>query len=88
VPVPRLLVFSDGIATAGATELSDLEAAARTLASAGVQRIDAIVDGGIQDASTLKAITTADLPHNGIVLDGRLPLDKLAHKLTSATLPT
>jgi hypothetical protein len=87
-PCSRVLVISDGIATAGPSELGELEDAARALASAGVQRIDAIVDGGIQDASTLKTITTADLPQSGIVVDGRLPLDKLAHKLTSQTLPT
>ncbi|HEY0135618.1 MAG TPA: VIT and VWA domain-containing protein, partial [Nannocystis sp.] len=85
---PRLLIVSDGVATAGATELSQLEAAARVLADAGVQRIDAIVDGGIQDASTLKAVATAGLPDKGIVADGRLPAATLAHKLASATLPT
>jgi hypothetical protein len=71
---PRLLVLSDGVATAGAHELLDLEAAVRTLGLAGVQRIDAIVDGGIQDASTLKAITTTTVAHKGIVADGRLAL--------------
>ena len=85
---PRLLILSDGVATAGATELAQLEAAARALADVGVQRIDAIVDGGIQDAGTLKAVATAALPHKGVVADGRLPLTTLAHKLASATLPT
>ena len=85
--LPRVLVISDGIATAGPRELAQIELAAHALASAGVQRIDAIVDGGIQDASTLKALTTADLPAKGIVADGRLPRSVLAHKLASATLP-
>jgi tetratricopeptide (TPR) repeat protein len=85
--LPRVLVLSDGIATAGPRELAQIELAAHALASAGVQRIDAIVDGGIQDASTLKALTTADLPAKGIVADGRLPRSVLAHKLASATLP-
>ena len=84
---PRLLVLSDGVATAGAHELLDLEAAVRTLGLAGVQRVDAIVDGGIQDTSTLKAITTTTVAHKGIVADGRLALPALAHKLASATLP-
>ncbi|MBK9758363.1 MAG: AgmX/PglI C-terminal domain-containing protein [Nannocystis sp.] len=85
--LPRVLVISDGVATAGPRELAQIEAAARALASAGVQRIDAIVDGGIQDASTLKALTTADLAFKGVVADGRLPRNLLAHKLASATLP-
>ncbi len=84
---PRLLVMSDGVATAGARELSDLEASAVRLAAAGVQRIDAIVDGGIQDTSSLKTLATAALPHKGIVADGRLPVPALAHKLASQTLP-
>jgi hypothetical protein len=87
-PSSRLLLFTDGIATAGATELSQLDEATSTLAHVGVQRIDAILDGGIQDASTLKTITTAALPHSGIVVDSRLTLDKLTHKLLSRTLPT
>ncbi|MBL9105818.1 MAG: AgmX/PglI C-terminal domain-containing protein [Myxococcales bacterium] len=84
----RVLVFSDGIATAGADELSELTAAASALRDAGVERIDAVIDGGIQDAATLKALTTAGLARSGIVADARLPLDKLVHKLASQTLPT
>jgi TonB family protein len=83
----RLLVFSDGIITAGSTEHADLRAATRSLATAGFERADAIVDGGIQDATTLAALTTADLPSDGVVMDARLPLETIAHKLGSATLP-
>ena len=82
----RLLVFSDGIATAGSAELARLDAAAKALAAAGFERADAIVDGGIQDTATLKAVTTGDLPVDGVVVDARLPLETIAHKLGSATL--
>ncbi|MCY1055926.1 AgmX/PglI C-terminal domain-containing protein [Nannocystis sp. SCPEA4] len=83
----RLLVFSDGITTAGSAEHAALRDAAKTLAAAGFERADAIVDGGIQDTTTLKALTTADLPRDGVVMDARLPLETIAHKLGSATLP-
>ena len=83
---PRLLVISDGVATAGRHELAELETAARTLGAAGVQRIDAIVDGGIQDATSLDAITTAELTQKGVVADGRLAPPAIAYKLASATL--
>ncbi len=84
---PRLLVISDGIATAGLRELSDLQTATQVLVSAGVRRVDAIVDGGIQDAGTLKALHIDTLPQTGIVVDGRLKAPVLARKLASATLP-
>jgi len=83
----RLLVFSDGIATAGSGELSRLSEATKALALAGFERADAVVDGGIQDTSTLKAVTTADLPDDGVVIDARLPTPTIAHKLSSKTLP-
>jgi hypothetical protein len=82
----RLLIFSDGIATAGEVELSGMIAATQRLASAGLQRADAVIDGGIQDTSALKAITTAALPKDGVVIDGRLHPQMIAHKLGSATL--
>ncbi|MEZ4385126.1 MAG: TonB family protein [Nannocystaceae bacterium] len=83
----RLLVISDGISTAGSAELSRIEEATRLLAAAGIKRADAIVDGGIQDTTALKAMTTADLPDDGVVIDGRLPTATIAHKLGSAALP-
>ncbi len=83
----RLIVFSDGIVTAGSPELSRLGEATKALAAAGFTRADAVVDGGIQDTSTLKAVTTADLPEDGVVIDARLPTSTIAHKLGSKTLP-
>lgn len=83
----RLLLFSDGITTAGSSEHAALHSAASALAAAGFERVDAIVDGGIQDTGALKALTTADLPHDGVVIDARLPPTAIAHKLGSATLP-
>jgi len=83
---PRLLIVSDGVGTAGKHEIADLEAAVTTLGLAGVQRIDAVIDGGIQDATSLETITTATLTHKGVVADGRLPPTAIAHKLASQTL--
>ncbi|MCY1066616.1 AgmX/PglI C-terminal domain-containing protein [Nannocystis sp. RBIL2] len=83
----RLLVFSDGITTAGSAEHAALRDASKALAAAGFERADAIVDGGIQDTASLKALTTADFPSDGVVMDARLPLETIAHKLGSATLP-
>ena len=82
----RLVIFSDGIGTAGDTEINALQQAARGLAGRGIQRIDAVIDGGIQDAEVLRQICTADLPQHGVVLDARLSVAALVHKLGSDTL--
>ena len=84
--VGRVLIFSDGIGTAGGVELGALTAAARTLSQRGGQRIDAIVDGGIQDAEVLRQIATTELLTHGTVLDARLPQADIVRKLTSTTL--
>ena len=84
--IGRVLIFSDGIGTAGDVELGALEAAARNLSQRGAKRIDAIVDGGIQDAEVLRQIATTELLTHGVVLDARLPQDDIVRKLTSTTL--
>ncbi len=83
----RVLIFSDGISTAGDAELTALKAAALALAKGGVKRIDAIIDGGIQDADVLRQIASAGLAQGGVVLDARLPVDTVTRKLGRSTLP-
>ncbi|MBX7079226.1 MAG: AgmX/PglI C-terminal domain-containing protein [Nannocystaceae bacterium] len=86
-PATRVLVMTDGIATAGDAEAAALADAARALAGLGVQRLDAIIDGGLQDRETLTALTTAGLEHDGIVVDARLEPTEIAAKLRRSTLP-
>ncbi|WP_146156085.1 AgmX/PglI C-terminal domain-containing protein, partial [Enhygromyxa salina] len=82
----RVVLVSDGIATAGETELFALEAAVTGLGEAGVERLDAIIDGGLQDRDTLVAMTSAGLARDGVVLDARASADTLATRLKLATL--
>jgi outer membrane biosynthesis protein TonB len=82
----RLLLVSDGIATAGQQDLAVVYDIGRVLSAAGLVRADAIVEGGIQDTSTLKAITTAGFMHDGVVIDGRAAPATIARKLAAATL--
>ncbi len=85
----RLLIFSDGIATAGSTEGGSLRDATQMLAGSGFKRVDAIVDGGIQDPELLKQLTTALTGAQGkagTVIDARLPVETIAHKINRATL--
>ncbi len=82
----RVLVMSDGIATAGEAEVAALTSAVRRLAASGVERLDAIIDGGLQDREVLVALTTAGLSRAGSVVDARLPRDEIATKLRRTTL--
>jgi hypothetical protein len=82
----RVLVVSDGIVTAGASEPDAVRAAAAALGASGVSRIDAIVDGGIQDMILLRHLTTAGLGKAGIVANARQSPDVLASRILRATL--
>jgi len=81
----RVLVFGDGVATAGASEPDMLRAAAAALAGKDVNRIDAVVDGAVRDTAALAAITRGNLPRDGVVVDARLTPRSIATKLLRAT---
>ena len=81
----RVIVLSDGVATAGGTERDALRSAASELARAGVRRLDAVVDGGLRDESVLRQLTTAGLESAGILVDARLPAPLVASRLVRAT---
>lgn len=84
-PQGRVLVLSDGITTMGASDHAALHEVSKSLAARGVQRVDAIVDGGIQDEATLRALTRGALPHDGIVASARLTQASLVQKLNAET---
>src|SRR5205085_137902 len=52
----RVIIVSDGIATAGETEGGKLRTLVKKLGEQGVQRLDALVDGGIRDEALLKQL--------------------------------
>ncbi|MEZ4442597.1 MAG: VIT domain-containing protein [Polyangiaceae bacterium] len=79
----RVVLIGDGVVTAGA-EKEALLAQAKALAPT-VERIDAIVFGGIHDRQALTAVVTAGLAEDGVVLDGALAPAALAKRLGSAT---
>jgi tetratricopeptide (TPR) repeat protein len=81
---PRVLLITDGVATAGDVETSSLRAAVRALSARGVERLDALAMGGLRDDAVLRELTTGNLPHDGQRLDGRAPLAELARRLTLA----
>jgi hypothetical protein len=78
---PRVLLVTDGVATAGETETQALKAAVRALGAKGVERLDVLAVGGLRDEAVLRELTTGNLPHDGQRIDGDAPLSEIARRL-------
>lgn len=63
----RLLLISDGMATAGPTEGDAIRGAVTRLSSKGVHRLDVMAVGGMRDDAQLTAMARAGLPESGLV---------------------
>ncbi|WP_437757051.1 AgmX/PglI C-terminal domain-containing protein [Sorangium sp. So ce1389] len=81
----RVVLLSDGIATAGEVAPGALRGAAAALRDAGVERLDAVALGGIRDEAALRQLVTAGLPRDGAVIDGARDLAEVERRLASAT---
>lgn len=81
---PRVLLVTDGVATAGDIEGRALKAAVKALGGHGVERLDVLAVGGLRDEATLKELTTGNLAHDGQRIDGAAPLAEIARRLTLA----
>jgi outer membrane protein OmpA-like peptidoglycan-associated protein len=82
----RMLMVTDGVATAGATDGGVLRDAIATLKTHGVRRLDAMVTGGLRDEPALKRLVTGGgLPHAGVLLDDAQPIALSARRLQAAT---
>lgn len=81
----RVVMVTDGVATAGTTKESELSRAVASLKDVGVERLDAIAVGGMRDDVALKALVTGGLARHGVVASSDLDGPGLAKKLTSRT---
>ncbi|WP_437813809.1 AgmX/PglI C-terminal domain-containing protein [Sorangium sp. So ce1078] len=81
----RVVLLSDGIATAGDVAPGALRGAAAALRDAGVERLDAVALGGLRDEAVLRQLVTAGLPRDGAVIDGARGVAELERRLASAT---
>ena len=77
-----MVVVSDGVLTAGDVDGEPLRAAVKELAAAGVERLDAVVVGGIRDQDRLAQLVTAGLPRDGAVIEGGEGAEAIAAHLT------
>jgi len=64
----RVILFTDGVATAGARGPDALGEAATKLAVAGVQRIDTVTTTSARDDGALATLVTSDLPAHGVAI--------------------
>ncbi|HEU4408182.1 MAG TPA: AgmX/PglI C-terminal domain-containing protein [Polyangiaceae bacterium] len=81
----RVILVSDGVPTLGVSEPAELRNAAAALRGAGVERLDVLAVGGIRDDAQLRALCTAGLPRDGVVIDGAKGAEQALRRLTSAT---
>ena len=81
----RVLLVTDGVATAGEITADKLRARVAALGRVGVQRLDVMAVGGIRDDVMLSRLVTAGLAHDGVVLRADDPASELVRRLTHAT---
>ncbi len=82
----RVVLITDGIPTAGATDGEKLRARVSGLREAGVERLDAIGVGGIRDDDLLRSLANAGLAKGGVVIDGGAGEEEMARRLSQATV--
>jgi tetratricopeptide (TPR) repeat protein len=81
----RVLLVTDGVATAGETAADKLRARVAALGHTGVERLDVMAVGGIRDDVLLSRLVTGGLAHDGVVLDAEEAAPVLVRRLTQAT---
>jgi hypothetical protein len=81
----RVVLVSDGVATAGATDPKKLAAEVSSMRQAGVLRIDALAVGGIRDDAALQRLVRGQLAHDGIVADAGVDPAGAVRRLGEAT---
>ena len=82
---PRVLLVTDGVATAGDVGGDKLRPLAKSLGKAGVERLDVLAVGGIREQAILAGLVTAGLAADGVVVDAAAPV---AEQLRRLLLPT
>ena len=81
---PRVLLITDGVATAGETGTHALREAVRALGARGVERLDVLSFGGLRDDEVLRELVAGNLDRDGQRIDGGAPLSEVARRLTLA----
>ncbi len=81
----RVLLVTDGVATAGEIGADKLRARVAALGVLGVRRLDVVAVGGIRDDVMLSRLVTAGLPADGVVVAADDEGPAIMRRLTRAT---
>ena len=83
--IRRALIITDGIPTAGLTDGGALRAQVSALKT-HIDRLDMIVTGGIRDSEMAARLARGTLTRDGVALDGDLPVEVLARRISQTTV--
>ncbi|HSO33992.1 MAG TPA: VIT domain-containing protein, partial [Labilithrix sp.] len=81
----RIVLVTDGVATAGATDAKGLTATVSSLRASGIERLDAVATGGVHDDAALLKLVRNLLPHDGVVAQASDAPEVIARRLDEAT---
>jgi len=81
----RLLLVTDGVATAGEIRADALRKKVKGLGKR-IKRVDALLVGGIRDEALMGKLVRGTLAQDGAVLDGDEPAETLARRLSQTTV--
>jgi hypothetical protein len=82
----RVVLVTDGLATAGDTDARALSRAVAALGDANVERVDALAIGGLRDTASLEAIARGGLAKGGVVVEAAAGPQEIARRLGTVTL--
>ncbi len=85
VGATRVVIVSDGVATAGEDDAAKLATMARSLGDGGAERLDFVAVGGLRDDALARRLVTAGLPRDGIVVDANDGASAIARRLELGT---
>ena len=81
----RLVLLSDGVATAGDIEASQLRSKLESVTDSPIRRLDAVVVGGLRDESMLTQLVRGNLAQDGVVVDSKLGVAEVKRRLDGST---
>jgi len=82
----RILLVSDGLISAGNESNAVLRDELEALTDAGVQRLDALIVGGVRDDARLEELVRGVLPQSGVILEPNADLERAVDRLMQATV--
>lgn len=81
----RVILVTDGVATAGEDDAAKLAAVAASLKEGLAERLDIVTVGGLRDDALARKLVTAGLAHDGVVVSANDGVATLVRRLQAGT---